>query len=110
LRQEDLGLLWEHLVLEQLQAQFPSTPVCYWRDKSGREIDFVLAMRRDQIDIFECKWNPDAFDPGALKVFRGYYPKGGNYLVTPSGDPAYTRTYGDLKVLVCTPSRFAVKN
>jgi hypothetical protein len=110
LRQEDLGLLWEHLVLEQLQAQFPSTPAQYWRDKGGREIDFVLAMRRDQIDVFECKWNPDAFDPGALKIFRGYYPKGGNYLVTPSGDPAYSRTYGDLKVLVCTPSRFAVKN
>jgi predicted AAA+ superfamily ATPase len=109
LRQEDFGLLWEHLVLEQLQAWFPDTPIRYWRDKGAREIDFVLARRRDQIDVFECKWNPAAFDPGALKIFRGYYRKGGNYLVTPSGDPAYVKAYGDLKVLVCSPSQFATK-
>jgi len=33
LRQDDLGLLWEHLVLEHVQAHFPDTPVRYWRDK-----------------------------------------------------------------------------
>jgi uncharacterized protein len=105
LRQDDLGLLWEHFVLEQLQAQFPNTPIRYWRDKGGREIDFVLAQRRDQVDVIECKWNAAAFDSSALKVFRNYYPKGKNYLVTPSGDPAYTRTYGDQEVLVCTPTQ-----
>lgn len=105
LRQEDLGLLWEHFVLEQLQAQFPNTPVRYWRDKGGREIDFVFAQRRDQVDVIECKWTAAAFDPAALKTFRAYYPKGKNYLVTPSGDPAYTKGYGDLTVLVCTPSQ-----
>ena len=52
---------------------------------------------------------PAAFDPGALKVFRGDYPKGKNYLVTPSGDPAYTRVYGNLQVCVCTPSDFAAE-
>jgi hypothetical protein len=105
LRQDDLGLLWEHFVLEQLQAQFPNTPVRYWRDKGGREIDFVLAQRRDQVDVIECKWNAGAFDSSALKVFRDYYPKGKNYLVTPSGDPAYTKAYGDQEVLVCTPTQ-----
>jgi predicted AAA+ superfamily ATPase len=109
LRQEDLGLLWEHFVLEQLQAHLPDTPVRYWRDKAGREIDFVLAQRRDQIDVVECKWNPDSFDANALKIFRGYYPKGKNYLVTPSGDPAYRKAYGKLEVQICTPSRFAVR-
>jgi predicted AAA+ superfamily ATPase len=39
LRQDDLGVLWEHLVLEHLQAHFPDTPVHYWRDKQGREVD-----------------------------------------------------------------------
>ena len=109
LRQEDLGLLWEHFVLEQLQAHHPNTPVRYWRDKGGHEIDFVLAQRRDQVDIVECKWTPTTFDPGALKVFRGYYPKGRNYLVTPSGDPVYTKAYGNLVVHVCTPSHIAAK-
>ena len=104
LRPDDLGALWEHLVLEHLQANMPDLPVRYWRDKSGREVDFVLARRRDEIDAIECKWDPAAFESSALRVFRGYYPKGRNYLVTPSGDPAHTRRYGTLEVRICTPS------
>ncbi len=75
MRQEDLGILWEHLVLEHVQAHFPDTPVRYWRDKQGRELDFVLARGRDAVDVIECKWNIDAFDRTALDVFRGFYPK-----------------------------------
>ena len=104
LRQDDFGILWEHLVVEHLQAHFPDTPVQYWRDKGGHEIDFVLAHHRDAVDAIECKWNPDAFDSTALKVFRDYYPKGRNYLVTPSGDSAYTKRYGNLDVQICTPT------
>jgi hypothetical protein len=104
LRREDLGVLWEHFVLEHLQAQFPQTPVRYWRDKARHELDFVLAHRRDAVDVVECKWDPAAFDAAALRVFRGYYPNGRNYLVTPSGDPSYARQYGTLEVRVCTPS------
>ena len=104
LRRDDLGVLWEHFVLEHLQAHFPQTPVRYWRDKAQRELDFVLAHRRDVVDVIECKWDPAAFDVTALRVFRHYYPDGRNYLVTPSGDPAYTRQVGTLAVRVCTPS------
>lgn len=104
LRQEDLGVLWEHLVLEHLQAHFPQTPVQYWRDKARHEVDFVLARGRTAVDVIECKWAPAAFDAAALRVFRSSYPKGRNYLVTPSGDPAYDRAFGDLHVRVCTPS------
>ncbi|MGH8675543.1 MAG: ATP-binding protein [Burkholderiales bacterium] len=104
LRSEDLGALWEHLVLEHLQAFFADRPIRYWRDKSGREVDFVLAQRRDEIDAIECKWDPAGFDRAALRIFRGYYRKGRNYLLTPSGDPAYTRRYGKLTVRICTPS------
>ena len=103
LRQEDLGILWEHLVLEHLQAHFPDIPVRTWRDKQGREVDFVLLRGRDEVDAIECKWAPGAFDSSALRLFRSYYPKGRNTLVTPSGDPAYTRRFGDLSVRVCTP-------
>jgi hypothetical protein len=104
LRTEDLGVLWEHLVLEHLQAHFPQTSVRYWRDKAQRELDFVLAHRRNAVDVVECKWDPAAFDPAALSVFRGSYPNGRNYLVSPSGDPAYTRRFGSLDVRVCTPT------
>ena len=67
-------------------------------------MDFVLAHRRDEVDAIECKWNSDAFDSAALEVFRSYYPKGRNYLVTPSGDPAYHKRYGNLDVSICTPT------
>lgn len=104
LRPDDLGYLWEHLVLEHLQAQAPDVSIRYWRDRAGHEVDFVLAHRRDAIDVVECKWDPAAFDSAALRVFRGYYPKGRNYLVTPSGDPARKKRYGTLEVHICTPS------
>lgn len=104
LRPDDLGVLWEHLVLEHLLAVLPDIPIRYWRDKSGREVDFVLARRRDAVDAIECKWHPDAFDGAALQIFRSLYPGGRNYLVTPSGDPAHTRRYGKLEVRVCTPT------
>ena len=104
LRQEDLGILWEHVVLEHLQAHFPDTPVRFWRDKQGREVDFVLAQSRDHVDVIECKWNSDAFDPAALDTFRTYYPKGRNYLVSPSGSPGYTKMFGSHEVRVCTPT------
>ena len=104
LRPEDSGALWEHIVLESLQARFPDEPVKYWRDKQGREVDFVVARRRDEVDVVECKWNPNAFDGAALKVFRSAYPKGRNYLVTPSASPGYQKRLGGLTVTVCIPA------
>ena len=109
LRPDDFGPLWEHVVLEHLQAHFPDTPARYWRDKGGREVDFVLAHRRDEVDAIECKWDPGTFDSSAIKVFRSYYPKGRNYLVTPSAEAAYSRTYGGVNVRVCTPSELRPK-
>ncbi len=104
LRHEDHGLLWEHLVLEFLQAHFPDTPPLYWRDKKGHEIDFVLPRGRDDVDVIECKWSPSAFDATALAVFRKYYPKGRNYLVTPSTVPPYGKRFGPHEVTLCNPS------
>jgi hypothetical protein len=103
LRPEDLGILWEHLVLEYLQAHLPDTPVHYWRDAARRELDFVLARGRQGVDVVECKWTPSSFDPAALKVFRTYYPEGRNFLVTPGADPSYPRRIAGLDVTVCTP-------
>ncbi|GDY20626.1 ATPase [Verrucomicrobiota bacterium] len=104
LRQDDFGLLWEHLVLEHLQAHFPDTPPLYWRDKQGHEIDFVIPRQRDAVDVVECKWNSSAFDSSSLTVFRSFYPKGRNYLVAPSMAPAHTKRFGSHEVMVCNPS------
>lgn len=108
LRPQDHGILWEHMVLEYLQACFPNETIRYWRDKAGREVDFILARRRDQIDAVECKWDPSDFDPCALHLFRSYYPKGENYLVSPLTGPAYLKRFGSLTVKVCDPSQIQV--
>ncbi len=103
LRPQDSGILWEHFVLEYLQASLPDQAINYWRDKEGREIDFVFTQKRDQIDAVECKWNPSEFDPAALKIFRSFYPKGKNYLVCPLVDKPYIKRYGSLAVTICAP-------
>ncbi len=103
LRPEDYGVLWEHVVLEHFQAHFPDQPIRYWRNKAGRELDFVLVRPRDHIDAIECKWNHTDFDPASLKVFRADYPRGKNYLVTPREGPAYVKRFGSLEVTVCSP-------
>ncbi|MBX3734826.1 MAG: ATP-binding protein [Verrucomicrobiae bacterium] len=106
LRSDDCGLLWEHVVLEHLQAHFPETPVRYWRDKQGREVDFVLARGRDEVDVIECKWSSDAFEADALHAFRSHYPKGRNYLFSPLGSQGYTKRFGTHDVSVCPPPEF----
>ncbi len=69
LRPDDCGLLWEHLVLETLQAAFPDEPIRYWRDKAGYEVDFVRVRSRDEVDAIECKWATARF-PSATSNSR----------------------------------------
>ncbi|MEK6749296.1 MAG: ATP-binding protein [Pseudomonadota bacterium] len=107
LRSDDFGVLWEHFVLEQLQAHNPDYPIQYWRDKSGNEVDFVIAFGRDRVDAIECKWNPSAFDGVALERFRSIYPHGRNFLLSPSAVPAYTARVRSLEIQVCTPNELS---
>ncbi len=71
----------------------------YWRDKSGREIDFVIKRSGKKIDIIECKANPDHFSPGNMKVFRESYPNGNNYCYSPYISDPYTIEKGGIKLL-----------
>jgi len=83
LRDSDKGVLWEHIVLEWLIAINPYLNICYWRDKSGNEIDFVIQRDRENIDIFECKWNAEDIYQKAVKKFRELYPSGKNFIISP---------------------------
>lgn len=103
LRPEDYGILWEHAVLEYLQAHAHAVPVQYWRDAAGREVDFVLAGGRDRVDAIECKWSPAHFEATALKAFRASYPRGTNYLICPLHTPGYAKRIGGLDLYVCSP-------
>jgi predicted AAA+ superfamily ATPase len=98
IREDDRGLLWEHLVLDTLRTLVDDHHLFYWRDKSGREADFVVKGRRQQSDAIECKINPDHFDPAHLTVFRSLYPEGKNYVLSPNIKSSYQRRYGKLKV------------
>jgi predicted AAA+ superfamily ATPase len=91
LREEDRGVLWEHLVLDALRAAGAEPWLAYWRDKSGRELDFVLARGAKRVDVIECKMTPERFAAEVLDHFRGIYPHGSNYLVCPHVTTAYTR-------------------
>ena len=97
LKPEDLGVLWEHLVLDTLVAT-PAREILFWRDKSQREIDFVVPRSRDAVDAIECKWTPSAFEPENLSTFRSIYPSGRNVVCCPNLTKPYQRHFGDLLV------------
>jgi predicted AAA+ superfamily ATPase len=99
IRSDDCGILWEHLVLDILRAATGGEGLQYWRDKSGRELDFVLRRGRD-VDVFECKLNPDRFEPDCLSVFRMSYPDGRNYLICPDVKVPYERRVNGLTVKI----------
>lgn len=99
LRPEDMGLLWEHIVLNEIQGRLQHRALRYWRNKRGAEVDFVLPLRgRDEPIALECKWQAASFDPSALLAFRRVYPRGENYVVAPDVERAYTRTYTGTRV------------
>lgn len=106
IRDEDRGLLWEHLVLDVLRTAFLDRDLYFWRDKSAREIDFVVSRGRDVVDTVECKINPERVNPTALQAFRAAYPAGDNYVVTPSVSEPYVRRIGQCTATVCSPRRF----
>ena len=100
LRDEDLGPLWEHMVLNELVAHLQGRPLHYWRDKARHELDFVLARDPAAPTAIEVKWKAEAFDPRNLLIFRKTYPEGRNFLVAADVEAPYSRTYGPHKVRV----------
>jgi uncharacterized protein len=99
LRNEDLGLLWEHVVLNELQGRLQRRAANYWRDKRGAEVDFVFPRRgRDGPIAIECKWQAERFDAGSLAKFRRLYPEGPNFVVAPDVNPPFVRGFGAFEV------------
>jgi predicted AAA+ superfamily ATPase len=83
LRSEDLGVLWEHFVLNELLVRLDLDGLHYWRDKRGHEVDLVLARPGHDPIAIECKWSQSRIeDFGGLAAFRRLYPSGENYIVT----------------------------
>ncbi|MSR77194.1 MAG: ATP-binding protein [Candidatus Omnitrophica bacterium] len=98
LRNEDLGLLWEHYVLNELQAHLQTRDIRYWRDKQGHEIDFILASRHQPPTVIECKWNSNGLDPKNILIFRRQYPHGKNFVVCSNIDRSYIQKHGVMSI------------
>lgn len=113
LRREDHGLLWEHCVLNELHAHLQGPEINYWRDKRGREIDFVLPERGGRsFSVIECKFSSLAMggDLNAMKAiyanvsaFRGYYPEGKNYIVVSDALMPFKRTVDGMEFWFVRP-------
>ncbi|HAF70621.1 TPA: ATPase [Candidatus Acetothermia bacterium] len=98
LRPDDYGYLWEHFVLNELQAKLETRDIRYWRDKKGHEVDFVIPLRRGAIIAIEAKWKADAFSPQGLKALVRRYPNARCYVVTSDVAEPYSRTIQGVKV------------
>lgn len=98
IRDDDKGILWEHLVLDQIRSYFPANQIFYWRDKSNREIDFVLPAGNGMINIIECKINPDQLSTFPISKFRESYPQGLNICFCPYIKEIYTTRKNGMKI------------
>ncbi len=101
IREEDRGLLWEHLVLDSLRFRHLDDNIFYWRDKNGREVDFVVRRGADCLDTYECKINPNDMLPKGTIAFRRRYPMGRDYVVVPVAHQPYQIRRGGRVYTVC---------
>jgi predicted AAA+ superfamily ATPase len=98
LRPEDNGILWEHYVLNEIQARLQRRDIHTWRDKQHHEIDFIVPASVKAVTAIECKWRANRFDPAAVKVFRRIYPNGLNFVVGQDVEEPYRRKFGEATV------------
>lgn len=101
IREDDRGILWEHLVLDSLRFRQLDDDIFYWRDKSGREVDFVVRRGEGRLDTFECRIDPDEVRPAPVVAFRKRYPLGRDHIVVPTRKQAYRIRKGGRVFTVC---------
>jgi predicted AAA+ superfamily ATPase len=99
LRNEDRGILWEHLVLNEIHGQLQINVVFYWRDKQGHEIDFIYLKPGELTPIaIECKCSAKEFNASNLQIFRGNYPSGENLVVALDVNRSFRKKIGNIIV------------
>ena len=93
LRPDDMGTLWEHIVLDSLHFELPQEEIHYWRDKQRHEIDFVWAPRKGPPVAIQCKWRAAACDPGDFKPFTSLYPNAARWVIAADRTNWTSRTH-----------------
>jgi predicted AAA+ superfamily ATPase len=94
LRQEDLGTLWEHFVLNEIQGHLQTREIQYWRDKHGHEIDFILKPRGKQPIAIECKWQARNVESKNIEIFLNSYPLAQVLVVSNDAKESYSGKIG----------------
>ncbi len=99
LREQDFGILWEHYVLNEIQAKV-QRQVHYWRDKRGHEVDFIIPNRAKVTSptVIECKSKADQFDGQNLKAFLYQYPSAKVFVAAEDVDRSFSRKCAETKV------------
>ncbi|MFH1222729.1 MAG: ATP-binding protein [Pseudomonadota bacterium] len=100
LRDDDKGVLWEHLVLNEFLSSSGAQILKYWRTKQGNEVDFIITPRGGKPIAIECKYREKNFTPDGIKKFRQFYPDGENILVCSDCDKQKMKKVKDLEVKV----------
>lgn len=103
LHTQELGMLWEHVVLNEMHGRLQQRNFKYWRDKQGHEIDFIFHSRNLASPItIECKWSENNYDISNLEIFRNHYPGNQNFVVLPHLDTSYQKNYKNIIVTFVT--------
>jgi predicted AAA+ superfamily ATPase len=91
LRPEDKGILWEHFVLNELQARLQIRTFNYWRDKQKHEIDIIIPRPQKPPIAIECKWRAGSFNDSSIVPFLRAYPQATVFIVTTDTPHPYTK-------------------
>ena len=93
LRQDDMGILWEHFVLNEIHSRLQTRRVHYWRDKSSHEVDFVISRSGRDPTAIECKWSATGFDARSIVAFHRQYPSSTLLVVASDVERSFRRAY-----------------
>ena len=95
IRPDDRGILWEHIVLNQLFAFGFKKQTRYWRTKQMREVDFVIVRRGKPPVAIEARWKTGgSSDTKNLLHFAKSYPESELIVVAQDIDRPFTRKQG----------------
>lgn len=83
-------LKWVHF---QEDTQGRDIELRYFRDKDGREVDFVVVEGRDPLLLVECKWSDTEVDRG-LRYLKNRFPDCPAWQVTATGRKDYVTESG----------------
>lgn len=78
------NLVGSHLVKwvhHEQDTQGRDLSLCYFRDRDGREVDFVVAERGRPLMVVECKWAEQSVDR-SLRYFKARHPECDAWQVT----------------------------